>query len=237
MSNPNEILLLAGKITTFLMLLPIAVGIWKWQRLNKPLKAFFYFCLVSFLLNILELLFVWICNNRVEWVLPFLKWAKIGNTNFVHIFYGLKNYIFLGWFYSYVFKPASLAHWVKPAVWVLCIVSLINYFFIEGYNVASGFNYIVPSIFCWLPPMVFMWYIFREDSKVPLTRNSYFWIFLSLIVSNLPSFLQSFMGQKIYETDFLLFVTISSFKNFFLIIGVAFRTIGFWNARYVRFLP
>jgi hypothetical protein len=57
------------------------------------------------------------------------------------------------------------------------------------------------------------------------------------VVAHLLGLLFYFMGEKVYQTDFILFVKISLVRNIITIIRSCVFAYGFWMAKYVRFLP
>ena len=115
-------------------------------------------------------------------------------------------------------------------------MALINYLFIEGYLVYGVFNPTADAVFAFALPLIYLGYLYRLDTMVPLSKNPYFWISLGLVVPNLISLIFHFVGNKLLETDFILFAKLTIAKNGITVIGHILIAIGFYYARYVNFL-
>ena len=59
----KKALMLAGKVATGFMLIPIFFALRKWKYLNKPLKIFLWYCIATFLVSLIHQLFIW--GNRL----------------------------------------------------------------------------------------------------------------------------------------------------------------------------
>ena len=75
------------------------------------------------------------------------------------------------------------------------------------------------------------------ESKVPLVKNTYFWISLGLIIPNLIGLFLHFTGKKIETTDKVLFVKLNMVHDLFQIVGFILIAVGFYYARYTKYLP
>jgi hypothetical protein len=234
----NLIYLNSSKILFFFQLIPIIIGILKYHYFNTALRKFFYFYCISLLINFFEFLFVWVVDNYTVFWLPYLKYWGIDSTHFISIFSYLNVFTFIGWFYIIVFKPLKLSSVIKIVSIVLPICCIINYCFIEGHNVYGVFNPLVESIFILSVSLTFMWVLFNKvDTKIPIPKNPYFWVNLRFIIPNIIALFFYFAGDKMYKTDYVLFVEVSIVRMIFFVIGHIFAAIAFYYARYTKYMP
>ena len=231
----NELLISIAGVNTWMMLVPIVVAIWQRRYLNRALKVFLYYCIASFLIAILEQTFIWATGEYYSFFKPFLTRFKIGNTNFLQILFVLKNYIFLGWFYS-IILPEKYSTILKYLAITLSIASIINYLFIEGHNAIGTFNPIAEAVFRFAVPTFYLWFLFRNLLYFPIRKNPYFWISFGLIFINLVALILYFLGDSIYEDNFALYAKIAITRNFLDIISLLFLSIGFWFASYIKYV-
>ncbi len=231
----NDKIIFFGRIALSTLIIPILIGFYQRRVLNKPLRFFLLYLVVGLTIALLEQIFIWSATKYYPILKPYLDYWKIEDTNFIQILYYLKNFALLGWFYS-LLLPKSLGIWVKRVSGLLFITALINYLFIEGYLVYGVFNPTADAIFCFLSPLIYLGFLYQNDSIVPLSKNPYFWISLGLVVPNLLNLVFHFVGNKLIETDFILFAKLSIGKNGITIIGHILLAIGFYYARYVKFM-
>ena len=234
----NQLYRSSGWVSFAFQFIPIIVGLWKRKYLNKPLLIYWAFYLICFIINIAIEIFTWAVNNYTSFFLPFLKYWKIDDTNFTAIFGYLAHFGMMGYFYFLVFKPLQLSKIVKWVSITLFVSALVNYLFIEGYNVYGVFNPLMDALYGLIFSLIFMWILFNQiESKVILNKNPYFWISLRSIIPNVIALFLFFAGDKMYKTDFILFTKVAIAKNFFFVIGHIFVAIAFYYARYTKYLP
>lgn len=232
----NEFLVLFGQITTLTMLLPVVVALVVRKQWNKPLKIFFWYCLASFGLNVIEISLNWAVNNYFDFFKPALDYWEIEYFFFFTIFYYLKDFILLGLFYSLIFPIASIGSIILRISQVLALAALINYLFIEGYNVFGIFNPLADAIFLVVLPLLYLWVSQRQSLRIPLRKNPYFWFSLGILLPNILALFIYFTGDYIHTTDFILYAKIYSVKNALEIVGQILICIGFLRSRYTKFI-
>lgn len=231
----SKIFITSAKITTYTMLLPIVVAIWQRRYLNNALRVFLYYCIASFLLALLEQGVYWATDNYWEFLKPFFEYYEISSLNFFQIFFVLKNYIFLAWFY-FLILPKKYGIGIKYLAIFLSTASIINYLFIEGYHVIGVFNPIAESIFRIIIPAFYLWFLFKNLIHFPIKKNPYFWFSFGLALSNLVTLFYYLIANSIYKPEFILFTKLGIAKNGFEIIALILFSIGFWHAPYVKFV-
>lgn len=232
----NNLFLISGRAYIVSMIIPIIAAVWERKVLNKPLKVFLWYIIILLLANLLEQAFIWAVNTWQEFFVPILQKAGIGDTNFLSIIYDLPAFAFLGWFY-FLLLPAKYSKWIKWIAISLFVAVLVNYLFIEGYQGYGKFNPNATAIFTFGAAFFYLWHLYRSHLVLPLTRNPYFWLSFALIIPYLIGFFLYLVGDVTHEENYQLFVMMSVAKNFFLIIAQILMAVGFWRARYAKYIP
>lgn len=232
----DALFLLVGQITIAMMVLPIIVAVWQYKFLNKPLKVFLYYRITELLLNLLEQVFIWFAIHDYDKIKGIVEWLGIGDTAFLAITYQLNNFAFLGWFY-FLLLPKKYGSWVKRIAIGLFFAVLINYLFIEGHREFGTFNPTATAIFTFGVAFFYLWYIYRAQLALPLTKNPYIWFSLALLIPYLVSFFFFLISDVSHKEDYLLFTIMAIVKDSFLIVGLILMAVGFWRARYARYIP
>ena len=232
----NDFLILFGQITIITMIFPVVVALIFKSFWNRPLKVIFLYVFVSFVLNLLENIFIWATTNYYESIKPFLDYFELSNTIFFTILYYLKDFLLLGRFYSLIFPFVPLNRSIYKLGWILSVAVIINFLFIEGYQNFGTFNPGADAIFSLVLPLVYLWVSQQHSLRIPLRKNPYFWISLGLLFPKALSLFIFFTGDFLYQSDYILYVKILLIRNLFEIIGLALITIGFIYARYTRLI-
>lgn len=233
----SKLFILSSRILLAFMIVPIILGLYNWKTLNKTLRIFFCYCLLTLLLNLVQDIFIWSTANFKEILLPFLKRWEIKNTNFYSILFFTKDFVLLGLFFKEILKYRVNVSWIQPMIVLLLVSTWTNHLFIEGFKDYGVFNRTVDAVFCFAVPLYFLWFIFTENSKVPIVKNPYFWIGLGLISTALIGFYLFLAGDKIRATDKVLFFKLAIIKNVIMMIEQVLEAIGFYYARYTKYLP
>jgi hypothetical protein len=234
----NELLNLSGKVTTAFSILPILVGAVFYKRFfTKPLKIFFWYLVVRFSLNVLMEVFIWSANKHylIFWK-PIFKALQIENTLFFNGFFFLNNFILIGFFYYTLLNIDKKTQWLKYLTIGLSIFEVINYFFIDGFRQFGMVGPIVVNSFTVLLPCYYLWHLSNSPPNLPILKNTYFWISLSLFIAHLIAFLFMFTGAKLYETDFALYCKTSILRNFVEISSQIGFIFAFTKSKYLKYL-
>lgn len=233
----NNLLIIFSKVTLGFKVLPIFIAIWNRRNLNKSLKVLLSHKIAAVSIGLFVQLFIWVATYHIYIIMPFIKAFKIENTNFFQILYYTIDFVLIGYFFSLILKPYRLSELIKVISSIFLISIIINYLFIEGHNVYGVFNPVCDAIFTFIIPLLYMWFLFKKTTIVPLNKNPYFWVNVGLIVTNLVALYGFFVGNKLQQTDFILYVKISILNQISSIIGSVLIAIGFYYARYTKYLP
>lgn len=234
--SPNDILIFFSKIVSAVMIIPIIAALVKWQYLEKKLKIFFVFCVVTLAIALLEQLFFWSVKKHYnEFWRTILDYWGIKNTFFLQILPHTRDFFLLGWFFSAVLPSGKARYLVQYFSLLLGVSCIINYIFIEGYKIAGVFNPTTDALFSFLVPLLSLWYLFQRDTRIEMYKNPVFWISLGLLLPNLMGLFLFYTSDYLQENVFTLYVNLMLVKNFFEIIGIILLTIGFSHAYYMRF--
>lgn len=233
----QNVLILISKITTVIMLIPIVVGVYNYKKLNKPIKIFLWFCIAKFCVNLLHQAFIWAVNNYKAFFVPILNYWQIKDTNFMGILSYLTDFAFLGWYFYYVIPNENISKSIKWLSIFLFIAAITDYLFIEDFRTFGVFNPAAIAVFDFVLPVISLWFLYRENSRVPLSKNPYFWFAMGLFIPHLVSFFLYLAGDTIHREDYGLFLKISIGKVIFSIIGQILLAIGFYHARFAQFIP
>ena len=233
----NSLFIEVAKIATFSLIIPILVGTIKWKDFNKPLKVILLFCILSLFNALIEQVFYWSTTNYKTFWVPYLNKWNIHNTIFLSILALVTEITLLSWYFSLTIPNQKIKRIIRLVSIGLLLSVIINYLFYEGFRVPSVFNDSAVGIFCFTLPLIHLKVLYHLDSKVVITKNPYFWIALGLVVYYLIGFFLDFAGKTVFETDRALFYKISIADNLVYIIGNLFMAIGFYYARYVKYLP
>ena len=231
----NQLAVTFGSYAMFFLLLPILVALFRWKSLNKSLKIFFWFCVATLGLNLLELSYVHAVNNYTDFFMPWLKLTNYSLT-FLFILYQIKNFAFLGWFFSDLLKKYDAGSWIKWLSIGLIVSSIIAYVLEEGWRNFGVFGPTTQAIYLFIIPFFYLWYLFKNTLAIPIVKNPYFWISIGLITPNLIGLFHYFMADTLEEIDICLLARFTIAKNCFEIIGQILLCIGFWRATFAKYL-
>lgn len=234
----NNYLILSGQIEIIFIIVPITLGIIKWKLHSKALRILWWYCVVTLLLNVGEQVFILLVRNKnfQPYILPTLLKYEIKNTSFLSILYFTKNFILLSWFYIELLKKDFNLSWVKYVIVILLIGLWTNHLFIEGFKGYGVINRSFDAIFCFCLPLLYSHFLFKDTNLVPLRKNPYFWINIGLISTALLAFYLFLAGNKIKATDNILFFKLAILKNIIAMIEQLLITVGFYYARYTKYL-
>jgi len=231
----NVLLTNIGRVTTFCIAVPVVVGFFNRKHFKAPVWAFWIFVLATLSINLFEVAFIWAVKTYTSFWIPYLRKFEIADTNFLNILSLLKDFSILGWAYILLF-PGKIR---RSIIWIstlLSIASIVDYFWITGYHQLGVVMPTINGIYVVVLPMYYLWFLFRSDSTLSIYKNPYFWFSIAQVVGHLIGLLFYNTGDKIYETDFILFVQLSIARNLITVIRYFVFGYGFYMAKYARFV-
>ena len=230
--------LIISQIATFLIVLPITVAFWQRRQLNRTLRLVYLYCVMLLVISIVLQTIVWAVNHYVDFFLPILTKLNIQDMSFISILEVINQLVLLSGFYVALSNNTKLGKTVKYTSRVLISSCLVNYFFIEGYNVPSVFNGVVPSLYFVILSLIHFRFIFTNpNSQIILRKNPYFWINLAILFRHVLGLFLRLAGKKMFTTDVPLFLAINVADDFLQVISLVLFAIGFYYARYTKYLP
>ncbi|RYF66281.1 MAG: hypothetical protein EOO39_23310 [Cytophagaceae bacterium] len=232
----NRLLVQASKYFTLFYLLPIGIALWNRRHWNRPLRIFFTFLVITFLLNGLEQLVIWGATTYYPFFKPYMDQWQISNVLFLYILFYLRDFLLLGYFYALINYPESSRPSILNLSLAISVFAVINYLFIDGFR---GYGVIGPTLdalFCFLLPAYYLWGQRTIPYPVTIGKIPYYWFSLGLILQNLMGLFFYYTADKLQQSDFKLYIIAFLIKNVFDMLGVLLFTYGFYQARYVRFL-
>lgn len=233
----EKLMISLGKVTTVFMLFPILSALKNRKHLNKVLVLFLMYCITKLCVSLLHQWVIWATGYFRDIAVPILNKYQITDTNFMGILAYLTNFGFLGWYFYKVIPHKKTAQGIRWLSTGLFVFAIIDYLFIEGFRAFGIFNPSASAIFCFVLPLIHLWFLYRENSRVPLIKNPYFWIAIGLLLPNLVGCFLHFTGNALNTEDFPLFAKISIGKMILDIIGQILLAIGFYHARFAQFIP
>lgn len=226
-----------GSASIFIFLIPLFWGLLKYKNFNISLRIFYFFVIAEFLNVLLIRLFSWATLKYIDFWQPFLVQFQIDSTNFFILFSYLSRFGILGYYFIITTKLVSKYALLKFFPLILLIVAFFDFFFITGYNNNSVLGQTLLDFYVIFFTLIQLWYIYRENSKVLLNRNPYFWINMGLLFPSVFSIWLSIFGTNLYEQDFILYCQVSIISIIFYCIGMLLIARGFYFARYAQYLP
>lgn len=228
---------LFGKITAATMIIPIIVASVYAKKINRPQRVFLYYLIAAFLVALFLQVFRWATGAyRAFWV-PLLKEWNLHNTFFISIAAYSVNFLFLGWYFSCVFKSERTQKSIRIISIALFVFCIIHNFFLHDWRLHDSVVATASAIFCILLPLIHVGFVYRTLTEVTVQKNPYFWIDLGLIVPNTLGLFLHFAGDKLSETDMNLYFQISMAKFYFVILAQFFFAYNFYLARFTKYLP
>lgn len=216
----NDLLILSGKYTTWIDLVPILVGIFYFKRIDLALKWFLYYKICILGINISEQLLIWGCRNYSNFKLFVNNTCNISNTFFINIFIRLSVYIFLGYFFSLILSK-SIGDLINKTSISLFFIAIFICVYIDGFHTFGTVNAILCSIYILLCCFAYLQKSVSIHLKISLFKNPYFLISVSLFLSVLLGLLLSLFSESLQKYNFAIFVKLSILSNF-IHLGTSF---------------
>ncbi len=231
----NEALFRSGQYSLFFIVFTIIIGLKQRTYWNIQFKTIFFYLVFDFLIVISMQLMGWLTNHNGNYWQPFFESLNINNTNCFAIL-SYFHILILGVYFSTAIPSKKAKIYTKYLSIFLFLIIAFDYFFFTGYNNYSSFSQTILAIYGLILPSIHLWYIYRDDSKVALNKNPYFWISLGLLLPNIMTLWLELFGSTLYDEDFILFCQVSIGNSVFYCISMMLIARGFYFARYAKYL-
>lgn len=232
----NLLLTHFGEVTTLIMFVPVIVALLYRRHLNVPAWTYFGYLLALIFVNLFEQLVIWAVGNYTDFWLPYLKKWSIENTNFIGIFGYLASFLILGRFYSQIIPDRTIGKWIYILSIVLSLFAVIDYIWITGHDLPGVAATSLNGVFTTVLPMIQIWHLTRQNYQFSIYRVPYFWFSIGQILAHLFSLIFFFFSDKMYATDFMLFVEFSIARNVLRIVAQLLYAYGFSKAKTLKYL-
>jgi hypothetical protein len=217
----NNLLIYSGYLPTFIWLLPAILLFMKRKTINYSQKNLLQFCIWIFTFNVLVLLLIWSINNYLDFWKPILKYWSIENMLFTRILFHLNCFIFLGLCYFSLIPIKFLNSQKILLISLICILSMVHYFFVDGYQGYGTYGQNMYHIFIISITLTYLYFLFTKRLKYNLTNQPFFWISLGLLLPNAINLIFQFTAQSLYNDDFILYC-----KSYIITNIIEFISIG-----------
>lgn len=239
----NKMIFRSGKIVQIFSFVLMFYAFVKRDILMVTIPSFYWYCYGLAAYNFLELL----CSDVllsgkyqfVTIIFPFLQnQFGIQDFNFTGPFNYLIKFIFLGLFFRDLCKNRQEKYFFQYLIYVMVLFELVQVFVFKSYQGYDSLSSTLKNIFILGGTGLFTYKLYRTSSNgISLQKNPYFWITLGLMLPALAEIFLEFIFTKLYQTDLLSFYKLYLIRNASQISGFTLLVIGFWQAKFLRFLP
>ena len=226
-------------VTIICYLIFLVMAVIQRRELTKALRVFCLYIAFFILIALITQGFIWGLGFVAvyNFMLPILTKFSINDNSFLFVLYYLNNTLLLGYFYSVLLKDDVDNIKIYKIVFVVFLIELFVYFFVDGYSKIGKVNPIIDTVFCFTFPATFLtfWYKKKSSIAVPLAKSSYFLISLGLFVENILAFIYFIVAEKLYETDIGLYNAATSIKSCMQIFVVLLFIWSIYHAKYIKY--
>ncbi len=92
------------------------------------------------------------------------------------------------------------------------------------------------SLFLISMPMIYLFFLAKMPSHIPLSKIPYFWISVGILLVNLLSLFFSTTGNKLYLTDYVLYSKFLISRNAVSVLAQFIFAYAFYQAKYAKYL-
>lgn len=239
----QKLLSRSGKIVHTITFVMLFYCYYNRESLVKYIPYFFWFIYFLGLYSLLE----WFLHDVLlsakyqfyKTIGPFLEnnFGIVG-LEFTSPLSYLIKFILLSLLFKDAFEAKRYKIFFQYALWVLLLFELVQVFIFKSYQGYDSLSSTVKNFYILGGSGFLLFHIYKNKTiGLPLTKNSYFWICLGLILPVLTEILVEFIFSKLYRTDLSKFFEVYLYRNACEIVGFTLLIIGIWQAKYLRFLP
>jgi hypothetical protein len=210
------------------------------HKTDKPSQAMFWFLVLLFLFYSIESFVIFSLQNyhysdfSKQFINKISSWGFV-DTQMLSPFNYLIKFICIG-FFVYFVMPTPILKKVFGALSVaLVLFELTQLRYHDGYDSWSS---TLKNLFILVSVGVFLFHFYKTQSLyLPLVKNSYFWFAIALFLPALANIYIEFVLGKLNQTDLSLFEGVYPIRNIFDLAGILLMIVGFWQTKYLKFIP
>jgi hypothetical protein len=229
-------------IAFFVTIISVLTGLAtkKNYQYHKPSKVMLWFMVLLLVFHAVESLVIFNLHNyhhhefSKQFIIKISSWGFI-HTQMLSPFNYLIKFACIGLFVYYVMPTDILKKLFGALSVALVLFELTQLRYHDGYDSWSS---TLKNFFILAGISIFLFHFYKTQSLyLPLVKNSYFWFSMALFLPALTNIYIEFVLQKLYVTDLSLFEGIYAIRNVFELIGMVFIAVGFWQTKYLKFIP
>lgn len=169
---------------------------------------------------------------------PVFNRLQIQDTNFIGSISYFVRFVFLGLFFRDAIGDAFTKKFFQVAIILLVIFELVHVFVFKSYQGYDSLSSTIKNILIIGGVGLFLYKFYHTYiGQVLFVQNPYFWISLGLLFPAFCEIFLEFIFSKLYNTDEAMFYKLYIVRNITQVLGFVLLAVGFWKAKYLRFLP
>ena len=204
-----------GPLMILTSLVVVIIGLVRKKYISRDIYFFWKYRLTVLIINFIIWLFVWSVNNYYYHFKPFLDAFKIENNYFLSILMYLCDILFLGIFYSKLFKSKVL----RTLTFLHLFLAILIYIFIDGYHEYGTINALIINTLILFSSLLYIAFKFKEKLYKSILSNQYILISIGLFMPNLVRILFTIFANDLDKTNFVLYVKLKIASNFIDFFG------------------
>jgi hypothetical protein len=232
----NTYLINAGNIYTLCIFINICIGYYYYNKFNSTLKLFYYYNLFDFSVSLLLAL----VNYQELYFIVFdrlFKSLNITDTNFFQWFSFFNVFIILSFYFSnhLIFFNNKIRLWQMGVI--IFIFIFLKSYFENSLLIYNSLGQSLLAIFMLIYSGLHLYRQFtKEITVLPLFKNPYFWINISLFLPASISIIYGLLGESIYTEDFISFCKLGIFVVFLQCIAQFILIFAYKYAKNTKYL-
>ncbi len=233
--DAQTLLVLMGKIATYISFLPLIFSLFKIQTFkSKPYIYLFLYFATGALLNWSVSAFVEYTGNHYKEIAHILTKYEIDDTFFADPIYFIRNFIFMGLYAYTLVENKSYKNSIKIISVVDILFTIVNSFWGETYKVYQAIGSSVDNAFKLFIGGIIYYWIFSKLPAKKLWRIPHYWFASAIIVIGAFAGLIDFLSNYMFKETSTVFYIVHIVKNCFMILAFVLFTIGIYFVRVIR---
>lgn len=198
-----------------MMLIPIFIGINKSIYKSVGIKKLFWLLVVSFCIEVLNLI---------------LMRQKINTVSIFNSF-TILEFVFLSSFYANFFYGIKRSHLNTIVLIAFVIVALLDFILVSGFKKVNTITISVESITLIIYSLVSFYFIMSEMLYENILEESFFWINIAVLFYFSGSLFLFIFSNYLMQQGNKLFMDTYKIHTFVNAVWYLFISIGFWKVK------